>query len=485
MKKIVNGITAGVRIFAILISVMTIFMSGFFIGGYISYRSHWNVTTKENEFTESAKQLQNPNRGFYSMYGFVICDAEQNYSRQLEQNMYEDRYALSLIQINLREYKDRALTEEALANIEALFQALATREKQYIIRFLYDWNGKAEETEPEEITYILEHIGQLEEVLAKYSQSIFCLQGIFVGDCGEMHGSSHMDEESMKLLIQQLHKVTPKDIFLSVRTPQHWRLVTGIAEVEQIAAGSLASRLGLYNDGMMGTLLDTGTYGTVTKDKAGATGKWTREEELDFQQELCRLVPNGGEVILENEVNDFENAVHSLATMHVTYLNGAYDESVLEKWANTVVTEEGCFDGMDGLSYIERHLGYRLLLEDVELKYAFLPDKLNLTVQLKNVGFAPIYKEPEAYFVFVQRDTENIRVYPVKADISSLSGGYNAADILSVTKEVSLAGETAGEYEVFFYLWDRDSSSIIELANEEPLQEYGYLIGTFYVEEKR
>ena len=90
----------------------------------------------------------------------------------------------------------------------------------------------------------------------------------------------------------------------------------------------------------------------------------------NFQEKLCSRVPNGGEVIIDNEYNDLECAIADLKTMHVTYLNQDYDAAVLEKWASSAVQTSDCFDGMEGLSYIERHLGYRLVLSDVFMQYS-------------------------------------------------------------------------------------------------------------------
>ena len=72
---------------------------------------------------------------------------------------------------------------------------------------------------------------------------------------------------------------------------------------------------------------------------------------------VCRPA---GEVIVDNPYNDLENAIADLKTMHVSYLNEDYDRNVLDKWAGTVVNTDDCYDGMDGWSYVERHLGYRL-----------------------------------------------------------------------------------------------------------------------------
>ena len=64
-----------------------------------------------------------------------------------------------------------------------------------------------------------------------------------------------------------------------------------------------------------------------------------------------------GEVIVDNPYNNLENAIADLKTMHVSYLNEDYDRNVLDKWAATVVNTDDCYDGMDGWSYVERHLG--------------------------------------------------------------------------------------------------------------------------------
>ena len=83
-----------------------------------------------------------------------------------------------------------------------------------------------------------------------------------------------------------------------------------------------------------------------------------------WQNLLCRYVPNGGAVIINNPLNDFENAVATLKKMHVSYLNYDYDQEVLDKWSSVIVGK-GVYQGMDGLTYIERHLGYRILINDV------------------------------------------------------------------------------------------------------------------------
>ena len=49
-------------------------------------------------------------------------------------------------------------------------------------RFLYDWDGKAMETEPQSLEQILRHMDQTAEVVNRYTDCVFLMQGIFVGN---------------------------------------------------------------------------------------------------------------------------------------------------------------------------------------------------------------------------------------------------------------------------------------------------------------
>ena len=108
--------------------------------------------------------------------------------------------------------------------------------------------------------------------------------------------------------------------------------------------------------------------------------------------------------------------------MHVTYLNQDYDAAVLEKWASSAVQTSDCFDGMEGLSYIERHLGYRLVLSDVFMQHDFWEDTAEIKVSLKNVGFAPVYKECEPVFLVKDETGQTIYEGIPSGDIASLAG---------------------------------------------------------------
>ena len=446
---------------------------------------HWQVTFDTEIFTESAEEIWNPDRGFYHIYGFLISDEPADMCEQLDRQMEKDTgHALAMVQINLREYRDKEISEEGLNNIESLFRAMSATNEHWIVRFLYDWDGENEKNEPQSIELVLSHMQQVGEILTRYRESVFTLQGLFVGNWGEINGTKYADKTSLQKLAKQLIKATDGQMYLAVRTPAHWRQIMDGAEdsMPEDQEKMMYDRLGLFNDGMLGSGNDCGTYGEKSAVEAGEDQAWNRKEELEFQEKLCSRVPNGGEVIIDNEYNDLEHAIADLKTMHVTYLNQDYDEAVLEKWASSTVQTSDCFDGMDGLSYIQRHLGYRLVLSEVFMQHNFWEDTADIKVSLQNVGFAPVYKECEPVLLVKDETGQTIYEATPFGDITSLAGGNETEKKELFSDRVPLRGLKAGCYSVYFAVRDTANDSFITFANEQKIENEGYKIGTILLE---
>lgn len=425
------------------------------------------VRVSVQPFTESNRFLKNLNRGFYYIYGFYITDNAVDYASQVEDFYSRDTdTTLALVEINLQEYRTGPVSAAGMENIEALFHALSAGGKRLIVRFLYDCEGKNPIVEPDRMSIILGHIQQMGPILQKYERDIFTLQGLFVGDWGEMHNTRYESDEDFQILAQALARAAGPGNFLSVRTPAQWRVITLRGKNTQ-----LASQIGLFNDGILGNDIDLGTYDMAYQ---GAERR-TREQELIFQNELCARVPNGGEVVINNPYNDFENAARDLAAMRVTYLNKDYDAQVFSKWADTVVSRKGCFSGMDGLSYMERRLGYRLLVDNVKAVRHSLRQYISVDVDFRNAGFAPLYTSPE--LLFVLRDEENASVWssPAVHYLEDLRGGTDAVHTVSI--KIPLDGLQKGSYRLYLSLTDPDSEDPILLANTQDCGPDGYLLG--------
>lgn len=464
-----------INIIGIVVGVVCSFTIG--MCAVVLYHFHWNLTLDNVKLVESKNLINNPNRGFYRIYGFRIEDESVNWKQDVDKRIKnDDDTTLALIEVNIQAYKDGKITDAGMNNIRELFDALSKQNKQYIVRFLYDWNGENQVYEPKNIRVILDHMKQLKEIMNEYADHIFTLQGLFIGNCGEMNNTQYIDEESLQTLASTLLSVCDNDMYLSVRTPMQWR---EIAQKEDSSDQLVyTKRLGLFNDGMLGNEFDYGTYGTQSKLEAGVNQKWTREEELDFQDELCRTVPNGGEVIIDNAYNDLDHAIADFDRMHITYLNEDYDRNVLEKWSNSVVHTDDCYDGMDGLSYMKARLGYRFVLRECRMQQDFWKDTLHVELDVSNSGFAPIYKACEACFVFVPQSSEG-KTYSVNVEqnLSELAGGNETDRISTIQTTIPLHDLERENYDVYFQLKDQATGEMIQFANEQECEAEGYQIG--------
>ena len=139
-----------------------------------------------------------------------------------------------------------------------------------------------------------------------------------------------------------------------------------------------------------------------------------------------------------NKYNDFENALQDMKAMHVTYANRDFDTKVFDKWARTTVSEDSCFNGMDGLTYMERHLGYRLVLRETAFDYDWKKDLLTAEITLQNVGFAPVYRKAQVELVLY--DAGNGREYAYtlgpEQDIRDLAGGTMSDELKALRWEL-------------------------------------------------
>ena len=69
-----------------------------------------------------------------------------------------------------------------------------------ILRFSYDLEGKGLEKEPGSIRLVEEHMQQIGEVIREYADDIFAVQGILIGNWGEMHGSRYLTPDAFRTL---------------------------------------------------------------------------------------------------------------------------------------------------------------------------------------------------------------------------------------------------------------------------------------------
>ena len=389
-----------------------------------------NVVYTPADSKESTADITNPFCGFYKINGYVLA---------------EDKTARDADIWCQRSCKDTPYP--------------------LILRFLYDWDGKAQKTEPSDFYRIKNHIQQVSATVNAHADCIYILQGLFIGNNGEMNNTNYGDIDQMRQLAETLAKNISPSIYLAVRTPAQLRgiLYSRTPMAGQSDEGSLASRLGLFNDGMLGSVYDLGTYDDTPLTSASEFNEQgTRSEELLFQNKLCQYVPNGGEVTIDNKYNNLDNAISDLSTMCVSYLNADHDLAVLNKWKNSTYTGSGVFSRCSGYDYIRAHLGYRYFIKSSSLDFhAFMSDKASLYLTIENVGFAPAYRQFDTALILTNQETGKSRRMKTEIDNCSIAG----SDQSEFKIELDVRSFAKGTYQVNLEMKDPYTGQVIHFAN--------------------
>lgn len=444
------------------------------LGGFITigilFFIHRNlpIQYKSIAYKENDELLENPYCGFYELHGFLLSENSSSYAGNWAKQISEEMSGqLILLQINLKNYSNVPLSDYALNQLDTLLASFSQSGKQIILRFLYDWDGKGLETEPDSLETIKQHMTQTSNIVNKYTDHVFLLQGIYTGNYGEMNQTRYGSEEDITELMNHLASVTDPSIYLSVRTPAHLRTILKTRSPysgETEYAGTLYSRLGLYNDGMLGSVSDLGTYdNTPFANENDYTEKGTREEELEFQNHLCQYVPNGGEVVIDNEYNDLYHAISDLSTMHVSYLNKEHDLAVINKWKDTIYREQNIFYGHTGYEYIQAHLGYRYVLTNSSIQFhPALDDTATLHLAIENTGFSPAYRRFETSLHLTNTDTEEEILVDTDIDNRKIGGG----DQCVFTVPLNIRDLASGTYSLSLSMKDPYTKLSIQFANQ-------------------
>lgn len=388
------------------------------------------TATYESDNTQESNTLvQNPFCGFYKINGYMLSDSstKKELISQVRKNCKDNPYPLVLAEINLQNYANSDLNSSAKQQLDTILTQYALAKKQVILRFLYDWDGKALQSEPSDFYRVKNHIIQISPVVNQHTDCVYIIQGVFIGNVGEMNNSNYSDINQIRQLIEALAESTDPQIYLAVRTPAQLRGIlrtrTPLSS-QDFESGTFASRLGLYNDGMLGNVYDMGTYDDTPITSGNSMDEpGTREEELLYQYKLCQYVPNGGEVTIDNEYNDIDNTITALSQMHVSYLNSEHEEDVMNKWKKSTYIGDNVFFDCTGYDYIEAHLGYRYFIQESHLDFhSIVGNDATLYLTIANSGFSSAYKKYDTTLLITNQDTGKTKRLKTNIDNRRISG---------------------------------------------------------------
>ncbi len=431
----------------------------------------WVASAEAAQLRETSEELDNPDRGFYLIHGIVLSD-DMDPAQAVQDNLSWDRgHSISLVELNLCEYSGGDISAKGIGNLASVFDGMRQLDMHYIVRFVYDWDGHNMEREPLRKEIVQRHMQQTAPVINDNADIIYTLQGLFVGNWGEMNGTRYTGSEHWRALAAIMAEETDPSVYMAVRMPMQWRCICGRTDAEEASPG-IRARMGLFNDGMLGSISDLGTYAGASAGETGYTQMWSRDDELAFQEELCRSVPNGGEVVQGQYDCKFTEALEYLNTVHASYLNEDYDRRVLNGWASETVSG-GVWNGTDGLSYIREHLGYRFTASRADVQYSYLSNKLSVSVDIRNVGFAPAYFELRPVLSVI-RDGEECFSMPLSGDLRALYGGTDTGSC-TLKAEIPVSELEHGDCQIALRI--ESDRGRIQLANERRMDTGDVIIG--------
>ena len=355
-----------------------------------------------NYIPDNTTIFSNPERGFIhqcSRHKGASYHAVKGHEWTIGNHMTKDNVSLILVLYYLDEFNNTAILPDAVFEaFDEDMEILRQKGLKAILRFAYaeSDNGKSgseRSAEDAPLAIIQSHLAQYKPYWEKNADVIYCFQAGFVGQYGEWYYTDNFGNhvphinDDCRALIDTALKAIPQNRTLLLRRPMFKQeYLDGVALTDKEAyTGTPKSRLGHFNDAFLYSLDNMGTYSTNAQDRAA-------QKALIAQETL--YVPIGGETnitkdSLANIWATLDATVAEMSTLHWTFIKNSYAEAVTNMWR-----ENGTFDTLNV------HMGYRYNLLSATLpETAIAGASVNIELNIKNVGYAPLYNERHAYIV--------------------------------------------------------------------------------------
>ena len=452
----------------------------------------------EVEYQESLENVENPGRGFYAPV-YVHYQQTDNQIPDFDEKLVHLRLDVAEFSGSYNKKRDEELSEDMLLALDGLLAEMERKQENAIVRFSYDpWFSGKKTYEPS-MEMILRHQEQIGEVLSRRSEVVISVEcGIF-GKWGEMHGSDACTQENFNQVIDKWLEVLPESIPISVRTPGQYCGWCGVERSElagQVTQkGQKEYRVGIYDDGYLGSETDLGTY-------------VDREAEVNWLFNQARHTVFGGEAGSaggqHGEVGFTTTFLEKEAFLtHTTYLNLEWNQKLINALKReTYQGSEERYQGSDGYVYLKNHMGYRFVIRGVKMSSAVpLGKRLKLEMEVENVGFANLVKPKNLTLILVREDEtyqfqltgegkpDNVRTE--NCDPTA----WDSREVTSVWTRIAMPEEMpTGEYQVYLRIAAPSMQGSlgeigypVRFANEDDIWNAtlgATFLGTFQVTEK-
>lgn len=430
--------------------IVLLFVFVILYGIFVSCSSNSNNTV-ELTYSASDAKFPNPERGFYKASQTNLGDAP---TLLIEDSLkaYRSRNITLLYRyFYLKSFRDKALTQEVLDQINADLALMRKTGMKNVMRFAYS----SRETEADApLDVVLLHLDQLKPVFEKNADVIAVLQAGFIGAWGEWYYSSNnlKTPETRAAILDKMLQVLPEKRMIQIRTPgyktEYLRNSTPLTPNEAFS-GSKAARIGHHNDCFLASINDYGTYEDI-------------ELEKNYINAEGVFLPVGGETCPPNGVDpaDCQKAENEMRTLRWTFLNEDYYRGVNNRWK-----ELGCMDN------IIRELGYRFVLHSATYSGKIAPGgSLDVRMKLNNVGYASLFNPRKVEFVLKNIETSQLYIAATNEDPRFWQPRTNTELKLSLGIPKDMP---KGTYQLYLHLPDPEPllygnpDYSIRLANED------------------
>lgn len=385
---------------------------------------------------------QNPERGMYST-NFLVMSKSGNTIKDMEAKVSKLLY----LKVDLsafsawRNGKDEELTQDVINTLQAQLNKIKQHNNTVILRFVYDnnstgiYNDNKTKFEPQQ-TILLKHIQQLKPVFQEYSSTIFTIQIGFYGLWGESFYNTDVNshpeyyQQTMEAL---LDATANTEITIAFRTPSYAKSAIQNSSYD-------TSRIGIFNDAYLSQNDDMGTYvnrqaeiewlnsRNTSYGGEALPATFTDTTETTFAYEKYRQDGSINNYIdsLKSKKSNWDLIEYTEDEMyktHTSYINFEWNQYKHYIWSNlTYNGKNELYHGKTALEYVQSHLGYRLVLKNVEMpREATSQEKINASITIENVGFGNVLKSKSATLLFVDsnnsvKGTTNItNVFDIKS----------------------------------------------------------------------
>ncbi len=425
------------------------------IGRYYWISANKNGSTAS--YTEHPSGLSTP------MYDLSAFSAGNEYTNENYPSVKENPVRVGGV--------DEELNEQTLEAIRETFETARKLGVQCIPRFAYAWDDHVG-AEPAELEMIITHIEQISEILNDYTDIVIAIEGGMIGPWGEMHSSKYAEKNYANAIIGAWVENLDESICVLLRNPTMvvnfaGRLGPALIKDLPLDKDHKAYRIGMYNDGYLGTDNDYGTWGDG----------FTRKQGVQFLNSQAHI-PYGGEMAhttveflaQHNSPIYTDGFVKELYDSHLSYLRNLTTNTtgLQTELERLEFGDEYYFEGMPDVSeyygmslqkFMLDHMGYRFVLRDAQLsKEVKRGDVLRLKGSVENTGFGNLLGSIKSEVVLV--DAAGKKTY-IPVDIDPLKwysmGTYDYNVTVTVPKDAPAGTYTA--YLRFSAVAGEDSTS--------------------------